>query len=426
MMSGESEQTVAEEVASSGKYRLVSRLGKGAMGSVFEVVHQALGTRHAMKLLHVHDTAAAAEYGKRLLREGRVVAGMKHENLGAVTDFGTTAAGTPYLVSDLHPGMDLKKLVKASGPLPISDVLEIARQLMAGLGFAHRSGVVHRDVKPDNLIFLPPDEGGRRVLKILDFGVAKILSDDLKKKVGATETAAGMLLGTPAFAAPEQLSAKPVDARTDLYASGATIFYLLTARAPFIGSDLHDLMRKQLIEPAPAPSAFRSEVTPALDAVVLKALEKAPDHRYQSAAQMRDALDAVRIDTTTAPLPAATPSAPRAALGPGGTGPLPIEWETPTTSSTSADHETLFQSSPVDKAIRAEVPGHLDPRRTVPMAHSSNSEPNERGPSSEIRSRRSVAIPSRARWTYLALLAVACVVLPLAVIGLLHVLGVDP
>lgn len=275
----------------STAYDYVSPLAKGGMGEVHVVKHRALGHRRVMKLIRAADPEMLESLTQRLLREGRVVSGLQHPNIVHVSDFGFTQSGRPFLVTELLEGNTLKQEVLERGPLPIEEVVEVAKQVLAGLEYAHRAGVVHRDMKPDNVMMLSAKGDGSRPVKILDFGIVKIVDDDLKSQVGhVLPTAEGLLVGTPSYAAPEQVTAGTVDARTDIYAVGCVMYFLLTGKGPFDGRELADLLRAHLMETPPSPSKQRKDVPSALDRVVLRAMEKDPKARYQTATEMTDAL----------------------------------------------------------------------------------------------------------------------------------------
>ncbi|MFO0613498.1 MAG: serine/threonine-protein kinase [Polyangiaceae bacterium] len=266
------------------RYRVLREVGGGAMGSVYEVEHVTLGTRHAMKVLHAN--LIRPEFVERFDREASETAKTKHPGIVSVTDHGGLPDGARYLVMELLEGETLQRRIDRA-PLPIDEVVEIGRAALDALAAAHARGLVHRDLKPDNL-FCPSAAAGPSI-KILDFGIAKSASD------GRHLTSDGALLGTPKYMAPEQIdSTRGVDARADLYAIGATLFACLTRRTPADdGPTVHALLfavANGQIERD--PRVYRPETPAWLAEVIVRALALAPEDRFQSAEEMRAALTA--------------------------------------------------------------------------------------------------------------------------------------
>ncbi|MBI4917951.1 MAG: serine/threonine protein kinase [Acidobacteria bacterium] len=289
-------------------YRVLGELASGGHGVVFEVEHRDLGSRAVAKVLRV-GLAKHPQLVDRLRLEAQALARLEHPNLVAVRDFGKTADGRPFLVMEKLRGGTLRAELAARGPLPIAEAVGIVRQALAGLGVAHAAGLVHRDIKLDNLFLCepPPHEPtGRRVLKVLDFGVAKVLDahEASAPKPLAIPTEEGVLVGTPRYLAPEQIKEEAVDARTDLYAMGLVLYALLTGTGPYEGADdWVDLIRAHVFTPARPPSFLRPQIPTGLEGVILRALEKEPSARFQSAADMAAAL---------APFECAAPDLPTA------------------------------------------------------------------------------------------------------------------
>ncbi len=267
----------------AGRYRVVRTLGRGGMGTVLEVVHADLGERYALKML-TGPSATDAESLSRFANEGRVAARLRSDHLVRVTDMGQLPSGEPFLVMDYLEGMDLEAIV-ARGPAPIPVAVSLVLQACAGLAMLHAQGFVHRDVKPSNL-FLTREHGGRQIVKVLDFGLAKVIDPGAKR---LTSTHANF--GTPAFMAPEQvMSAKNVDPRCDQHAIGLVLFELLTGRSAFDGETVGAITVAIATQPAPLVSSFRPDVPPALDAAVARALAKRPDQRFSSLSGLARAL----------------------------------------------------------------------------------------------------------------------------------------
>jgi serine/threonine-protein kinase len=284
--------TRADDPLEGTAYRALAlpRLGRGAMGEVLLAEHIALGKQVAVKLLHAELSCSpdGAVLIERLRLEAQI-ARVVHPNLVAITDVGTTPGGRHFLVMERLHGRTLRDELARRGHLPVAEAVALTRQLLAGLGAIHGAGIVHRDIKLENLL------GGERVLKILDFGIAKIVDVELHPDAPAPlalATRKGVAIGTPRFLAPEQAMGKEVDARADLYAAGIVLYMLLAGRDPFFELRGYlDLLRAHVTELPRPPSVLAPQpVSPALDAVVLKAIAKSPDQRFASAAELGEAL----------------------------------------------------------------------------------------------------------------------------------------
>ena len=281
-------------------YLVVRAVGRGGMGTVYEVEHAELGRRAALKVLHRHHHDRP-DLAARLREEARLQARLRHPNLVEVFDLGVTADGRPWFAMPLLLGRDLRDELGRGGALPADAAAALVAQALDGLSAAHAAGFVHRDVKPENL-FLEADG----TLKVLDFGVAKALGGGAG---GATDHGASP--GTPRSMAPEQCAGGPVDARADVYAAGLVLYELVAGRGPYddlLGND-HALRYAHCTRrPAPPSAISPRPVPPALDALVLRALAKSPADRFQSAAEMAAALRGL-LRAGGEPAPA--PSAPR-------------------------------------------------------------------------------------------------------------------
>ncbi|MBL8957661.1 MAG: serine/threonine protein kinase, partial [Myxococcaceae bacterium] len=281
-----------------GKFRLERKLGSGAMGEVFLGVHVVLGNFVAVKVLNATtrgDPGAVA----RFANEARAVAAIGHENIAGIIDHDELPDGTPCIVMEYVEGATLRDLLFDGGPLALKTAAQLMIDVLAAVGAAHAKGVVHRDLKPENVRVTP---GGRA--KVLDFGVAKLLqSPDPKLSTD------GALIGTPHYMAPEQVNAEAIDGRTDLYATGVMLFECVTGQRPFEAPTLVALLQKQLQAAPPWPSKLRPGLPSSLEQVILKALEKEPGRRYQSAGEMAEALRALlpELEGAVAPAPAVAP-----------------------------------------------------------------------------------------------------------------------
>lgn len=280
-------------------FRAIARLGSGSMGEVIEAEHITLKRRVVVKLL-LPAFASDAGMADRLRLEAQAAAALGgHPNIVEVIDFGKTPAGRPYLVMERLQGRTLRQELRARGPWPVVEAIGLARQLLHGLAAAHGAGLVHRDIKPDNLFLCERGADGERRLKILDFGIVKVALGRGPAPL-ALPTAEGLAIGTPRFLAPEQAQGRPIDSRADLYAVGCVLFWMLTGRDPFqhhIG--LFPLIHAHVNEPPRPPSAVaRQAISAALDRVVLRALAKKPDDRFCNAEAMTAALDALAVRAT--------------------------------------------------------------------------------------------------------------------------------
>jgi serine/threonine protein kinase len=269
-----------------GHYRVVQQLGRGAMGAVWEV-EDAGGMRYALKS---PDGVSNSDAAKRFAREANALRLLDHPNLVAAVEV-FVEGGALFLVMEKVTGRSLTRRI-AEGPLHPRQALVLARQLLDGIGHAHAQGIVHRDLKPENVMLV--DMGGWERAKILDFGIIKLMGDAQKSLGGANLTSVGMVMGTPAYMAPEQAMGKPIDGRTDLYACTIMLFEMLTGRVPFENPDPLTQMRMHCKAPIPRLDQVTRNApwcTPQLVAVVEGGLAKDPNHRFRDAQTMIAALD---------------------------------------------------------------------------------------------------------------------------------------
>jgi len=267
------------------RYRLLELLGEGGMGKVFKVEHIRMGKALALKLLRgafARDPAAAA----RFRAEAQIVSRLSHPHTIAVFDFGEIGEGRFYLAMEYVPGRDLSRLLRESGPMSEARALGLAEQVLGSLAEAHEVGVVHRDVKPANVMLVERREGD--FVKLLDFGIAQL------RAVPGALPARGAVLGTPSYLAPEQALGAEVDGRADLYAVGALLYELVSGHPPFEGPAA--ALRSAHIHLAPPPLADRAPVSRGFVEVVERALAKRPEERFPSAHAMREALLSVRSE----------------------------------------------------------------------------------------------------------------------------------
>jgi eukaryotic-like serine/threonine-protein kinase len=266
-----------------GRYRLDERLAAGGMGVVYRATRVGLSKQVAIKFLH-RSHATVPHSRQRFDLEATAMSRLSHPNLVSIIDYGDLD-GTPYLVMDYHPGESLRRLVEG-GAMPGRRAVAIARQILAGLASAHASGVVHRDLKPDNVLIL--GKPGDDIVKILDFGVAKLLEGGGRpSEISVVSTG---LLGTAQYMSPEQARSQGIDARADLYAVGVMLYEMAVGQLPFDAErDLAVLRMHVEVEPV-APRDLAPKLSPALEQVMLRALEKDRERRWATAEEFSEAL----------------------------------------------------------------------------------------------------------------------------------------
>jgi serine/threonine-protein kinase len=268
----------------AGRFRIEALLGSGGMASVYLARDETHG-RVALKLLH-RRLLADVEIMGRFRREARAISLIEHPNIARVLDFGHSDLGVPYLAMEHVAGPDLGCVLAQGERLSPDRALSVLSQVAAALAAAHEAGVVHRDLKPSNVALVPGGDGRDDRVKVLDFGMAKILRADET----ASLSIPGATYGTPEYMSPEQISGEPLDHRTDVYSFGILAFELVAGRPPFVGS-MVDVMDAHLSRaPGPPSQASNRAVPPGIDGLVAKCLEKQPDRRYQDAKELRGAL----------------------------------------------------------------------------------------------------------------------------------------
>ncbi|HEX7837253.1 MAG TPA: serine/threonine-protein kinase [Kofleriaceae bacterium] len=277
----------------AGRYRLRALLGRGGTGEVYEAEDTRTGAALAIKKL-VPGAEDAARRAERFRREAQAAGLLRHPNIVEVLDF-VSEQDSLYLVMELVRGRSVGALID-SGELTARRTLVIAGQVLEALAHAHARGMIHRDIKPDNLMLVPAGEPGPEYerVKLLDFGLVKWIGDPADGLGGEQLTQTGAVFGTPAYMAPEQALNRPLDERIDLYALGVVVFEMLTGRPPFRSPDPMTLLRMQASAPPPALSAIalgQPWCTPALELLVTRALAKQPAARFASALEMMSALE---------------------------------------------------------------------------------------------------------------------------------------
>jgi serine/threonine-protein kinase len=270
---------VTRDTVIDGRYRVQSRLGSGGMAEVWSAEDSQLGRRVALKLL-ASRFAADPDFRERFRREAAAAAAMQHPNIVSIYDRGEWD-GTSYIAMELVDGPTLKQLIRQRGPAGPGAATDIAIEILSALRYAHKRGIVHRDIKPQNVLL---DEEGHA--KVADFGIARAETSEM--------TDEGAMLGTVQYVSPEQAQGKPVSPRSDLYSVGVVLYELLTGQVPFDGEAPVSIALKQVSEIPVPPAQLEPSIPPALEAVVMRALEKDPDHRFQDADEFIAALEAAR------------------------------------------------------------------------------------------------------------------------------------
>jgi serine/threonine-protein kinase len=288
-----------------GRYRILRKLGSGGMANVYLAEDEELGRRVAIKILN--DRYANDDlFIERFRREAKSAAGLSHPNIVSIYDRGE-AEGTYYIAMEVIEGRSLKELIMTRGALPVDVAIGHAKQLLEALRFAHRHGIIHRDIKPHNVLVSADQhvKANEPRLKVTDFGIARH---------GASQmTEAGSIMGTAQYLSPEQARGAPVTAASDLYSAGVVLFEMLTGKVPFTGDSAIEIAMKHVTELPTPPSQLRSEIPPELDQIVLRSLAKQPEDRYQTAEEFIEDLERVEAGL---PISRATATSATALLAP--------------------------------------------------------------------------------------------------------------
>lgn len=266
----------------AGKYRIEEKLSAGGMGTVYRGTHVLMDKTVAVKVLRP-SLAADEKIVARFSREARAASRISHPHALSVTDFGEAEGGVVFLVMEYLSGLTLKQIIRQEGPMALPRAVEILRQVGGALDAAHAEGVVHRDLKSDNIMLL--SSSGTDYAKVLDFGIAKIKEAEGTYDPGLT--APDLVIGTPQYMSPEQCSQSPdIDARSDIYSLGVILYEMLVGHVPFTGGSPTAIMLKHLQHPAPSVLDERGDIPEAVGRVVARALEKRPEDRYETAAAL--------------------------------------------------------------------------------------------------------------------------------------------
>jgi len=281
-MTAENAQSLKKPDALPDRYEILGLLGAGGMGRVWHARDRVLDREVAVKVLSTY-CALDEKYAKRFLNEARAAARLNHPNIVQIYEFGNED-GFAYLVMEYVDGPSLKGDLASNGPYSEGRAAELIGEACNALGAAHRQGIMHRDVKPDNMMLTKSG-----AFKLVDLGLAK------HEEGSAEQTASGAIMGTPHYISPEQImGAKSIDRRSDIYSLGASLFYLVTGSVPYEGSSGAHIMSRHLNDPLPDPRSLAPDLSPAFCNAVSKAMAKDPEHRYQDTLDLKADLDAVR------------------------------------------------------------------------------------------------------------------------------------
>jgi serine/threonine protein kinase len=323
-----------------GAYRMLSLVGEGGMARVYKAQHERLQRVVAIKVI-LPQSAGLADFQARFEQEAKLIARLQHGNIVSVYDFGESA-NMVYLVMQYVEGGTIRDQLRARQPLPPRRAALYVLQMARALNHAHQHGIVHRDVKPLNML-VPAKQPNELLLS--DFGLAKLFAESseppytasiigvrgVDQLLSLSLSHTGDIIGTPLYISPEQCLSKPVDARTDIYSLGVVLFEMLTGQLPFQGTNIHAILYQHAYEPAPSVREINPAVPESLVQITAHALQKAPEQRYQSAKAMARALEAVLAPpvhgyTPSVPLPAPGDAPPVPAPGPiPGKTPVPRE-----------------------------------------------------------------------------------------------------
>ena len=280
-----------------GRFTILGRIGAGSMGTVYRATQAPFGRDVAIKILR-SDRAIDEVSRSRFSREARANSLLTSPNTVTVYDFGQSDSGDFYLAMELLEGESLGQRIKRQGRMSAESAIDVGQQALHSLAEAHAKGIIHRDLKPDNLFFarVRTNETYEEIVKVLDFGIAKMVHADAQSGISVVETQAGTVFGTPRYMSPEQAQGKPLDARSDLYSLGVILYHVLAGRPPFTDDDAIVVMARH-IKTAPRPLsevAPNAHISPELESLVMRVLAKNPDRRPQSAEAMMSDLARAR------------------------------------------------------------------------------------------------------------------------------------
>ncbi|MCS6915343.1 MAG: protein kinase [Myxococcales bacterium] len=423
-----------------GEYRITCLLGEGAVARVYGGVQEQTGQAVAIKVLREGHNPEHRTV-ERFIAEVRAVKAIRHPNIIDIYGFGTLPDGRPYFVMEYRPGMTLQQRIDRDGPLTFLEAAPIFTQACSALQAAHERGVVHRDLKPDN-IYLADTPRGPPLVKVLDFGIAKLVT----QQSSAALTQVGSTVGTPLYMSPEQIRALPLDARSDIYTLGVTMFQALTGEVPFFANSHAQTATMHLSQAAPRPSETCDllPIPEIVDHIVLRCLEKDPNNRFASMAQLKEAIEQAvqdllstrqlsgsrnarpRLPSVAAPTP--PPAAQPASSTPASQGPRPqmnfvplVEQSEPAPSRTGVPSGPALSQSP--PAATATTPSSVPASPVLSPAIRPQVSPHNdvaSAPATPPLARQRPAVPRRQPWvpSTQLLLGLLMVVLALLAIAL--------
>ncbi len=334
-----------------GKYKIIREIGRGAMGVVYEGLHMALDRRVAVKTLR-QEMSNDADLATRFQREARAASAIGHPHIIDVFDLGRTPDGLLFMVMELLDGKPLTTLLQQSPLLPVPLAVNLMTQVLGGLSAAHKHGIVHRDLKPDN-VFVINTEDRPNFVKIVDFGIAKKLSARQPGQVSPAAmrgTMVGTVMGTPLYMSPEQAigQVEKIDHRTDIFAAGVVLYEMLCGRTPFHAEGYAAILGAILEGKYPPPRRLRPDIPTAIEAAIVRALDRDIEKRFPSAAAMRDAISGGGGEVTPAPI----------TIGPGAPGDgLPLVLSTLDGQEAPAPGFSLLADIPPPQGARPVPPG---------------------------------------------------------------------
>ncbi len=360
--------TWAEGSIIRGKYRLIAKVGQGGMGSVYKALHLAFDEMRALKVI-APELLSDALFVKRFKHEAVITRRLQHPNAVRVDDIDEAEDGRPYIVMEFIDGKSLKKLIREEGPLPVPRVLSIIKQCASALDAAHKLGMVHRDIKPDNIALLDTPDG--EMVKVLDFGIAKVKEARLGESAGLTLTGAGVVIGTPQYMSPEQAMGKrgdELDGRADLYSLGVVMYQMLTADLPFKADTTMEMLLAHMQKPPSPIEVLHPELQIPKDvaALAMRLLEKNRDLRPASGRVLIQEIEKLEKDSLPVKTRVVTPDefnrANEERVPSGGEGSIPAWSTTP-----RQQQEKVRRVEPVKVTPVQEV--RQQPREVVPVEH---------------------------------------------------------
>jgi len=301
----------------SGRYRVIRKIGEGGMGIVYEAEHVLIEKRVGLKVLR-EDFSSRSDVVERFRQEAKSASRIGHEHIIDISDFGITQAGANFFVMELLHGRDLAEELEKIGPLSARRTVDIALQCAEALGAAHKKGIVHRDMKPEN-IFLIERKNGEDFVKIVDFGIAKMSDVEAPGQPGRKLTKTGMIFGTPEYMSPEQAAGKPLDHRVDIYALGIIMYELLTGRVPFQGDTFMGILTQHMFEQVPPIKVAnpRSNAPSEVERIVFRAVSKDANERQQTMEELAAELSGALTRTPNSVSSLAPPPGTITHYGPG-------------------------------------------------------------------------------------------------------------